>query len=96
LLAARRLDGGEQFFTRAIDFGYSKDYRETLRIWDHQQVLADVVRVIRTFQPDVVIAGFSRTKLPANTAIMSLPPFSRAKRSNLPVIRKHFQTNSII
>ncbi len=59
LLAARRLDGGEQFFTRAIDFGYSKDYRETLRIWDHQQVLSDVVRVIRTFQPDVVIAGFS-------------------------------------
>ncbi|HKW28369.1 MAG TPA: PIG-L family deacetylase [Verrucomicrobiae bacterium] len=59
LLAARRLDGGEQFFTRALDFGYSKDYRETLRIWDHQQVLSDVVRVIRTFQPDVVIAGFS-------------------------------------
>ena len=64
LLAARRLDGGEQFFTRAIDFGYSKDYRETLRIWDHQQVLADVVRVIRTFQPDVVIAGFSTNQTP--------------------------------
>jgi LmbE family N-acetylglucosaminyl deacetylase len=64
LLAARRLDGGEQFFTRAIDFGYSKDYRETLRIWDHQQVLSDVVRVIRTFQPDVVIAGFSTNQTP--------------------------------
>jgi LmbE family N-acetylglucosaminyl deacetylase len=64
LLAARRLDGGEQFFTRAMDFGYSKDYRETLRIWDHQQVLADVVRVIRTFQPDVVIAGFSTNQTP--------------------------------
>ena len=58
LLAARRLDGGGQFFTRAIDFGFSKDYRETLRIWDHQQVLSDIVRVIRTFQPDVVIARF--------------------------------------
>jgi LmbE family N-acetylglucosaminyl deacetylase len=64
LLAARRLDGGEQFFTRAMDFGYSKDYCETLRIWDHQQVLADVVRVIRTFQPDVVIAGFSTNQTP--------------------------------
>jgi LmbE family N-acetylglucosaminyl deacetylase len=64
LLAARRLDGGEQFFTRALDFGYSKDYRETLRIWDHQQVLSDVVRVIRTFQPDVVIAGFSTNQTP--------------------------------
>jgi LmbE family N-acetylglucosaminyl deacetylase len=64
LLAARRLDGGEQFFTRAIDFGYSKDYRETLRIWDHQQVLSDVVRVIRTFQPDVIVAGFSTNQTP--------------------------------
>ena len=64
LLAARRLDGGEQFFTRAMDFGYSKDYRETLRLWDQQQVLADVVRVIRTFQPDVVIAGFSTNQTP--------------------------------
>jgi LmbE family N-acetylglucosaminyl deacetylase len=64
LLAARRLDSGEQFFTRAMDFGYSKDYRETLRIWDHQPVLADVVRVIRTFQPDVVIAGFSTNQTP--------------------------------
>jgi LmbE family N-acetylglucosaminyl deacetylase len=64
LLAARRLDGGRQFFTRAIDFGFSKDYRETLKIWDKQQVLSDVVRVIRTFQPDVVIAGFSAQQTP--------------------------------
>jgi LmbE family N-acetylglucosaminyl deacetylase len=59
LLSARRLDGGQQFFTRAIDFGFSKDYRETLRIWDEQAVLSDVVRVIRTFQPDVIITRFS-------------------------------------
>jgi LmbE family N-acetylglucosaminyl deacetylase len=58
LLAARRLDGGRQFFTRAIDFGYSKTPEETLRIWDHQQVLGDVVRVIRTFRPDVVVTRF--------------------------------------
>lgn len=65
LLAARRLDGARQFFTRALDFGFSKDYRETLNIWDHQQVLADVVRVIRTFRPDVVITRFSPE--PGNT-----------------------------
>ncbi len=59
LLAARRLDGGRQFFTRAIDFGFSKDYRETLGIWDRQQVTGDIVRVIRTFRPDVIITRFS-------------------------------------
>ncbi|MGA3285695.1 MAG: PIG-L family deacetylase, partial [Verrucomicrobiota bacterium] len=59
LLAARRIDGGRQFFSRAIDFGFSKDYRETLRIWDRQQVLSDIVRVIREFRPDVVIVRFS-------------------------------------
>jgi LmbE family N-acetylglucosaminyl deacetylase len=59
LLAARRLDGGRQFFTRAIDFGYSKNAEETLRIWDRSSVVSDIVRVIRTFQPDVMITRFS-------------------------------------
>ena len=59
LLAARRLDGGRQFFTRAIDFGFSKSPGETLRIWDRQQVLADIVRIIRTFRPDVLVTRFS-------------------------------------
>ena len=59
LLAARRLDGGRQFFTRALDFGFSKDFRKTLTIWDRQQVLADIVRVIRTFRPDVMITRFA-------------------------------------
>ena len=59
LLAARGIDGGRQFFTRALDFGFSKTPEETLRIWDRQQVLADIVRVIRTFRPDVVITRFS-------------------------------------
>ena len=58
LLAARRLDGGRQYFTRAKDFGFSKDYRETLTIWDRTAVLADVVRVIRSFRPDVIITRF--------------------------------------
>ncbi len=59
LLAARRIDGGRQFFSRAVDFGFSKDYRETLRIWDRQQVLSDMVRVIREFRPDVLVTRFS-------------------------------------
>ncbi|HWD92530.1 MAG TPA: PIG-L family deacetylase [Verrucomicrobiae bacterium] len=59
LLAARRLDGGRQFFSRAVDFGFSKDYRETLNIWGKDAILSDVVRVIRTFRPDVVITRFS-------------------------------------
>ena len=59
LLAARRLDGGRQYFTRAKDFGFSKDYQETLRIWDRQEVLADIVRVIRSFRPDVMMTRFS-------------------------------------
>jgi LmbE family N-acetylglucosaminyl deacetylase len=58
LLAARRLDGGRQFFTRAIDFGFSKTPEETLGFWDREQVLGDVVRVIRKFRPDVIVTRF--------------------------------------
>ncbi len=58
LLAARRLDNGRQFFTRAIDFGYSKTPEETLRFWDRDQILSDVVRVIRQFRPDVIVTRF--------------------------------------
>ena len=59
LLAARQLDGAQQFFSRAIDFGFSKSYLETLKNWDKQQVLSDVVRVIRKFHPDVIVTRFS-------------------------------------
>jgi len=58
LLAARRVDGGQQFFSRANDFGYSKHPNETLKIWNKEQVLGDVVQIIRTFKPDVVINRF--------------------------------------
>ncbi|HEV3032981.1 MAG TPA: PIG-L family deacetylase, partial [Polyangia bacterium] len=58
LLAARRIDGAEQFFTRARDFGFSKSPDETLRIWGREAVLADVVAVIRRFRPDVIITRF--------------------------------------
>lgn len=61
LLAARRVDGGEQFFTRAYDFGYSKTPAETFKVWDREKILHDVVWVIRTFKPDVVITRFPTT-----------------------------------
>lgn len=61
LLAARRVDGAEQFFSRANDFGFSKGPEETLRIWDHDKVLGDAVWVIRKFRPDVIICRFPTT-----------------------------------
>ena len=61
LLAARRIDGAEQFFTRALDFGFSKNPEETLEIWGHDDVLRDVVWAIRRFQPDVIITRFPVT-----------------------------------
>jgi LmbE family N-acetylglucosaminyl deacetylase len=61
LLAARRVDGAEQMFTRAIDFGFSKSAEETLRIWGRDEVLADVVWAIRKFQPDVIVTRFPPT-----------------------------------
>ncbi len=61
LLAARKVDGGEQFFTRVIDFGFSKTAAETLDKWGRENVLRDVVWVIRKFRPDVIIRRFSGT-----------------------------------
>ncbi len=62
LLAARRIDGAEQFFTRAYDFGFSKSTDESLKIWDKEKILSDVVWVIRKFQPDVIITRFPPDK----------------------------------
>lgn len=61
LLSARRLDGGTQFFTRAIDFGYSKSPEEALAFWGKDPVLGDMVRTIRRFRPDVILSRFSPT-----------------------------------
>src|SRR5713226_2756548 len=61
LLAARHIDGAEQFFTRAIDFGYSKTADETLEKWGRDKVLSDIVWVIRSFRPDVIVLRFSGT-----------------------------------
>jgi LmbE family N-acetylglucosaminyl deacetylase len=83
LLGARRIDGGRQFFTRARDFGYSKDYRQTLLKWDREEVVGDIVRVIRGFRPDVVITRFSPE--PGTThghhtasAVLAIEAFKRA------------------
>lgn len=61
LLAARRIDGGEQFFTRAYDFGFSKSPEETLKKWNKEKILSDVVWVIRKFCPDIIITRFPIT-----------------------------------
>lgn len=60
LLAARRFDGASQYFTRAYDFGFSKSGDEALTLWNKdERLLADVVRIIRTFRPDVVVSVFA-------------------------------------
>ncbi|MFT7083210.1 MAG: LmbE family N-acetylglucosaminyl deacetylase [Nonlabens sp.] len=66
LLEARYIDGGQQFFTRANDFGYSKHPDETLEIWNEQEVMEDMVRIIREFQPDVIINRFDH-RTPGST-----------------------------
>ena len=83
LLNSRRVDGGEQFFTRAIDFGFSKNPAETLQIWGHDTILADVVWNIRRFQPDVIINRFPTTGEGGHghhtaSAILALDAFSQA------------------
>jgi len=61
LLAARRIDGAHQYFTRAYDFGFSKSAEETYRHWPHDSLLRDVVTVVRAFRPHVIVAVFSGT-----------------------------------
>lgn len=61
LVAARAIDGGQQYFTRAFDFGFSKTAEETFRFWPRDSVLKDVVRVIRQFRPHVIVSMFSGT-----------------------------------
>jgi LmbE family N-acetylglucosaminyl deacetylase len=61
LLSARRIDGAEQFFTRAYDFGFTKSPEETFQFWNKEKILSDVVWVIRKFQPDIIITRFPTT-----------------------------------
>lgn len=62
LLAARHIDGAEQFFSHALDFGFSKTATETFQFWGHQRILADVVWIIRKFRPDIIIDRFPPDK----------------------------------
>ena len=83
LLAARRLDGAEQFFTRARDFGYSKSPEETLRFWGHDRILEDVVQVYRTFRPEVILTRFSPQPMETHghhtaSAQLAVEAFARA------------------
>ncbi|HTA26345.1 MAG TPA: PIG-L family deacetylase, partial [Bacteroidia bacterium] len=61
LLMARSIDGGQQFFSRANDFGFSKTAKETMHMWDSNEVLSDIVWKIRQFKPDIIITRFSPT-----------------------------------
>ncbi|WP_186757907.1 PIG-L family deacetylase [Echinicola salinicaeni] len=88
LLKARKTDGGQQFFSRAIDFGYSKNPSETLNNWDKEELLSDVVWVIRNYQPDIIINRFNT--IPGTThghhttsAILSTEAFKAAADPNV-------------
>ncbi len=88
LLEARNIDGGEQFFTRANDFGYSKTPEETLDIWNKEEVLADVVRIIRRLQPDIIINRFDHRTAGTthghhtSSAMLSVEAFELAGKKN--------------
>ena len=85
LLRARETDGGRQFFTRAIDFGFSKNPTETLNNWDKEKLLSDVVWIIRKYQPDIIINRFNT--IPGTThghhttsALLSVEAFKEAAK----------------
>ncbi len=105
LLEARKIDGGQQFFTRANDFGYSKHPNETLAIWNKDEVVHDVVKVIREFQPDIIINRFDH-RTPGRThghhtssAMLSVETFDIAADPNFDADRighlKPWQTRRI-
>ncbi|MEQ8359220.1 MAG: PIG-L family deacetylase [Cytophagales bacterium] len=88
LLEARKKDGGIQFFSRANDFGYSKHPDETLKIWGKDEVLSDVVWIIRKFRPDVIITRFSPNSAGqthghhTSSAMLALEAFSMSGDKN--------------
>ncbi len=87
LLGARSIDGGEQFFTRAVDFGYSKSSEESFEKWDRDSILSDMVWVIRNFKPDVIVTRFPPTDYAGHghhkaSAILAEEAFDLAADSN--------------
>lgn len=88
LLEARKLDGAQQFFTRAIDFGFSKNTNDTFKQWDADSITADVVWVIRKFRPDVIICRFPPTAAAghgqhAASAVVAEKAFKAAADKNM-------------
>lgn len=87
LLAARQIDGAEQYFTSAYEFGFSKTANETLQYWDRKKVLADMVWVIRKFQPDIIVNRFPPDARAghghhASSAVLSIEAFTAAADPN--------------
>ncbi|HEU5289228.1 MAG TPA: PIG-L family deacetylase [Cyclobacteriaceae bacterium] len=88
LLAARRLDGGTQFFTRANDFGFSKSADETFKIWGKDEILSDVIRVYRQYQPDVIFTRFPPTQNAGHghhtaSAMLAIEAFDAAAKKEI-------------
>jgi LmbE family N-acetylglucosaminyl deacetylase len=88
LLAARRLDGGMQFFTRANDFGFSKSATETFNIWGKNEILSDVIRVYRQYQPDVIFTRFPPDDRAGHghhtaSAMLAIEAFDAASKSEV-------------
>lgn len=98
LLSARRIDGGTQFFTRANDFGYSKSVDETFAIWGKDEILSDVVRVYRQYQPDVILTRFPPTDRAGHghhtaSAVLAIEAFDVSGKSTVyPNQLKSFNT----
>ncbi|MEN8811025.1 MAG: PIG-L family deacetylase [Flavobacteriales bacterium] len=98
LLAARLYDGANQYFTRAVDFGYSKSAEESLEKWGNDEILSDVVLMIRKFKPDVIVTRFPPDKRAGHghhtaSAMLALEAFDKAADENfLPLQVKEFGT----
>jgi LmbE family N-acetylglucosaminyl deacetylase len=97
LLAARSIDGGEQFFTRAVDFGYSKSADESFEKWNREDILHDAIWVIRKFQPDVIITRFPPDKRGGHghhtaSAMLAIEAYEKAGDPNVfPEQLKHVE-----
>lgn len=99
LIEARKIDGGEQFFSRANDFGFSKNPDETLQVWDKDKILSDVIWVIRKFQPDIIINRFDH-RSPGTThghhtssAMLSYEAFDKVNDADIFPNQLQYTTN---
>ena len=94
LAALHRFDGAEQYFTRAVDFGYTIDLDETLGKWGRDEIIGDYVRLIRTIRPDVITAQNPMATVPASTRITRWRQSCRTRRTRWPAIRRNIPNRS--